>query len=59
MWFDRDHPDTVFGDKRIETVTVNLNPSLIRYLVQTGLEPANGRVKTMWSVTQTASSQTN
>ncbi len=22
MWFDRDHPDVVFGDKRSETITV-------------------------------------
>ena len=32
MWFDRGHPDTAFGDKRVETVTVNFNPLLIRCL---------------------------
>ncbi|MCW5618243.1 MAG: hypothetical protein KIS65_03375, partial [Nitrosomonas sp.] len=48
IWFDRGHPDTVFGDKKIETVTVNTNPLLIKCLVQTDLKPATGRVKAVW-----------
>lgn len=34
MWFDRSHPDAVFGDRRAETVTVSLSPLLIKPLVQ-------------------------